>query len=79
MPTREGYDFAGWFTSKTGGKKITENSRAEDNLIIYAQWKQKAIINPLTGIATPVIGLMLITIASFAVYMFIKNKNMNLE
>ena len=78
-PTREGYDFVGWFTSKTGGKKITENSRAEDNLIIYAQWKQKAIINPLTGIATPVIGLMLITIASFAVYMFIKNKNINLE
>ena len=47
MPTREGYDFAGWFTSKTGGKKITENSRAEDNLIAYAQWKQKAIINPI--------------------------------
>ncbi len=78
-PTREGYDFVGWFTSKTGGKKITENSRAEDNLIVYAQWKQKAIINPLTGIATPVIGLMLITIASFVVYMFIKNKNINLE
>lgn len=40
-PTRSGYDFAGWYTSASGGSRVTSGSRyTTDNL--YAHWtKQK--------------------------------------
>ncbi len=41
-PTREGYEFTGWFTSIDGGNQITENSLVENSTdhILYAQWKE---------------------------------------
>ena len=39
-PTRDGYEFAGWFTAETGGEKVTEDNIvniAEDHTL-YAKW-----------------------------------------
>ena len=37
-PSRSGYDFAGWFTSATGGTQITASSTVAGNLTLYAHW-----------------------------------------
>ena len=54
-PTREGYEFIGFFTEKTGGKSFEEvmNSEAgiEEDTIFYARWKQT--IAGGAGIAEP--------------------------
>ena len=40
-PTRSGYDFAGWYTSASGGSRVTASSRYTTNTL-YAHWtKQK--------------------------------------
>lgn len=38
--TREGYKFAGWYTSKTGGNKVTAESLTKEgeNRTVYAHW-----------------------------------------
>ena len=38
--SRDGYDFAGWFTSKTGGEQITEDITVQitANQTLYAHW-----------------------------------------
>jgi uncharacterized repeat protein (TIGR02543 family) len=40
LPTaaRTGYVFKGWFTKKSGGKKISKNTRAKRSTTYYAQW-----------------------------------------
>ena len=42
-PVRTGHDFAGWFTTKTGGDKILPetNVTKNENHTIYAQWKPR--------------------------------------
>ncbi len=42
-PTRSGYTFAGWYTAKTGGTKITESSTVliTKDTTLYALWTQK--------------------------------------
>lgn len=39
-PTKTGYQFAGWYTAKTGGTKITETSTVSitSNTTLYAHW-----------------------------------------
>ena len=37
-PTRKGYKFDGWYTSRTGGTKITSTAKATANRTIYAHW-----------------------------------------
>ncbi len=39
-PTRSNYNFAGWYTSRTGGTKVTSDSRAEitASQTLYARW-----------------------------------------
>lgn len=38
-PTRQGYRFDGWFTSKSGGKKVDSSTPAYDkSLNLYAHW-----------------------------------------
>ncbi len=40
MPTRNGYDFEGWYTEKTGGEQIKEDTQVMPNLhVLYAHWK----------------------------------------
>ena len=37
-PTRSGWKFAGWYTTKTGGTKITSTTKATANCTVYAHW-----------------------------------------
>ena len=37
-PTRNGWKFAGWYTSKTGTTKIASTTKATANRTIYAHW-----------------------------------------
>lgn len=38
--TRKGYDFVGWYTKKSGGKKVTTSTKIKSNTTIYAHWKK---------------------------------------
>ncbi|MDR0876279.1 MAG: InlB B-repeat-containing protein, partial [Clostridiales Family XIII bacterium] len=42
-PTRAGYKFAGWYTAKSGGTKITKTSTVKitKNTTYYARWTKK--------------------------------------
>jgi uncharacterized repeat protein (TIGR02543 family) len=42
-PKRKGYKFKGWYTKKSGGKRITSASKftAGTNQTLYARWKKK--------------------------------------
>lgn len=44
-PARTGYTFSGWYTSATGGTKITSSNTVSSNTTLYAQWKAKDIYN----------------------------------
>lgn len=39
-PTRDGYEFRGWYTASTGGIKIESTTKVEvtDDITLYAQW-----------------------------------------
>ena len=38
IPERSGYTFAGWYTDKTSGTKVTQLDSAVRNLNLYARW-----------------------------------------
>ena len=53
-PTRAGYTFKGWFTSATGGTRITSTTKVEitSTQILYAQWsinQYTLTVNPNGG------------------------------
>ena len=52
LPTvsREGYDFAGWYTDKTSGTRVTENTVVpETDVTYYARWEEVVItLNPMS-------------------------------
>lgn len=37
-PTRNNYNFIGWYTAETGGTKATTNTVVEGNMTLYARW-----------------------------------------
>lgn len=37
-PTRSGYTFNGWYTSKDGGSKVSSSTTIKSNTTIYAHW-----------------------------------------
>jgi uncharacterized repeat protein (TIGR02543 family) len=41
--TKSGYKFLGWFTKKSGGKKITSGTKVsvKKSQTVYAHWKKK--------------------------------------
>lgn len=41
-PTRDTYNFDGWFTEKHGGEKVTDETVYADDATIYAQWTPNA-------------------------------------
>lgn len=53
-PTRKGYKFLGWFTSKTGGTQITSDSLVTitSDQTLYAQWEQASVKATLTDLGT---------------------------
>jgi len=40
VPSRTGYTFDGWYTSASGGTKVTSSSVISSSITLYAQWKQ---------------------------------------
>ena len=38
VPTREGYEFLGWFTASTGGSRAADNAIVTGDMTLYAQW-----------------------------------------
>jgi len=44
-PKRSGYTFNGWYTKKTGGTKITANTKPTKSISYYAQWKKQKTLN----------------------------------
>lgn len=40
-PTRTGYDFAGWYTSASGGTQVTASTVCTGNATVYAHWTAK--------------------------------------
>ena len=44
IPTRSGYEFEGWYTSKSGGSKITSGNKVSitENQTLYAHWTESA-------------------------------------
>ena len=40
-PERQGYDFDGWFTDRTGGTKVAKDTLFYASLTLYAHWTQK--------------------------------------
>ncbi len=71
VPTREDYDFLGWFTAAEGGEKVTEETvldtvpTQENPVKIYAHWKARSCTvaldtcggNPLDSITAPIDGV----------------------
>ena len=39
-PTRSGYKFNGWYTTRTGGTRVTASTKATANRTIYAHWSR---------------------------------------
>lgn len=50
-PTRQGYEFLGWFTDATGGTQVTSSTTVSitANQILYAHWKVLSILHPVSG------------------------------
>ncbi len=44
VPTREGYDFDGWYTSSSGGTEVTSSTIAGSNATVYAHWNLKVYL-----------------------------------
>lgn len=38
-PTRKGYVFDGWYTSPTGGSRVSSSTIVNDNITLYARWR----------------------------------------
>ena len=54
VPTRAGYNFAGWWTAKTGGKQVTASTvcYASAGYTLYARWTPRKFVitlNPNGG------------------------------
>ncbi len=58
IPTRNGYDFTGWYTEKEGGDQVTEETTApKENRTLYAQWIERNKLNNFKEVNTYKNGL----------------------
>lgn len=48
-PKRSGYTFKGWYTKKTGGTKITKNTKPKNSVTYYARWSKTTSSSKLIG------------------------------
>lgn len=39
-PTRDGYTFAGWFTTADGGDQVNIGAKIQSDMVLYAHWTQ---------------------------------------
>lgn len=56
-PKRTGYSFKGWYTKKTGGKKISVETKPTKNVILYAKWTKKSSSRILTAEEKKFVGV----------------------
>ncbi len=49
IPTRDGYDFDGWYTAATGGSKIESVAGLYESTTVYAQWTKVHTVTFLNG------------------------------
>ena len=40
-PTRNGYDFVGWYTAKNGGTRVTEQTIITGKITLFAHWEKQ--------------------------------------
>lgn len=45
-PSRKGYTFLGWYTSRTGGTRVTSSTKVTKNITLYPHWSEKVRILP---------------------------------
>ena len=76
-PTKKGYTFTGWYTSSTGGEKISENSIINENITLYARWTKDVVSNPKTGVIVPIVGILMLMCLSIMAYYLINKKSHN--
>ena len=52
VPTKAGYDFAGWFTAATGGTQVTQVAKGtHDDITVYAHWTAETVtITAIAGV-----------------------------
>ena len=55
-PKITGYTFKGWYTKKTGGAKITANTKPSQKTTYYAQWTKKSSSRVLTAAEKKIVG-----------------------
>ncbi|GBU21724.1 hypothetical protein R80B4_01624 [Fibrobacteres bacterium R8-0-B4] len=48
VPARSGYTFDGWYTSSSGGTRVTTSYRFNGNTVIYAHWTQNSTTDTYT-------------------------------
>ena len=48
-PKRSGYTFKGFYTQKSGGTKITKNTKPSKSITYYAQWTKTTATSKLVG------------------------------
>ncbi|MCL2115759.1 MAG: InlB B-repeat-containing protein, partial [Methanobrevibacter sp.] len=48
-PKRSGYTFKGWYTKKSGGKKITKNTKPVKSVTYFAQWTKTTSASKIVG------------------------------
>lgn len=44
VPTRDGFNFVGWFTEAEGGTQVSADTKAVENCTIYAQWTEQGVL-----------------------------------
>ena len=51
--TRSGWDLLGWFTETSGGSAVTSTTVVNDDINVYAQWSEQALIlSSITWVST---------------------------
>ena len=66
-PKRSGYTFKGFFTKKSGGTKISKNTKPTKSITYYAQW-QKGSSSVLTAEEKKLVGVWVYHRTSFGYY-----------
>lgn len=81
FPTRKGYTFTGWYTAKSGGTKVTAETKISRSQTLYAHWTKtavsKAVISKLTNTAGRKLTVSVSTIKGVRGYQFIYAEKSN--
>lgn len=69
-PKRNGYTFKGWYTKKSGGNKITKNTKPTKTLTIYAHWSKKTSNRVLNANEKKLVGKWKVSWDGSGIYQF---------